>query len=726
MALQDDSGHDEDSSSSSFVLPPPARPSPHIAASEAIYTATPSSISPKTSILPALKSDPTSTATSSSAAVSNGSPAAVAAPAPTPPAPAFHSKDKSDSQGPKANGDMSSHHHYPGGPGNHQYSQPPPYAATSAAAYPPSSAVSLSPSQFTSYSPSAVAAPSGDPYRSNTLLNSPMSLPSMRTIDPTSHQHGAPHLAHSPVGMAMSVGSAPVPSSIPYYPHQPLAASPSYGLHQDGMARYPIPHDPRLMGTRGPKKCDETHPTCNNCKKSKRDCLGYDPIFRQQPGGGQSTSPLAATHSLLGAGGPQSSPASQPTTPSSASAPVNIPSSATNVGPRQTATYSSQPPPFLSSSYPSNQSPTPTPIATPTSATSTTLGYDPNYSSNPSASASSIKPEPCYPLSSVGLDHTFRMLPSTSMHDSTRPLDSRMMSDHNTHLRAKKMRIDEIIDLMGPPPPTHQINQTEDMFIEITKVYHEMYAGGLSAFFETTWYYFVEDGKMAFPRDPRLVEHFASFLRTLQSVKANDHTQMAYSGVLETRIVWELARTARQSPERTNSGARVTLPPEGDAVEASSRLHVVEALLCGDYLSSNPLAPPIQDMDVHRIRQFDFWYNLAEFVRRREDPDSQAAVKARDDILNRMRHLLDGRENRDILYSIAVVRELAPNYDPGFGSTLPQHLDESDPKNRLAVASKFIMDEAQVTGGTTNVVRRFSDIAARAFVNPGVNVARRN
>ncbi|KJR88165.1 uncharacterized protein SPSK_07883 [Sporothrix schenckii 1099-18] len=28
--------------------------------------------------------------------------------------------------------------------------------------------------------------------------------------------------------------------------------------------------------------CDETHPTCNNCKKSKRDCAGYDPIFKQQ------------------------------------------------------------------------------------------------------------------------------------------------------------------------------------------------------------------------------------------------------------------------------------------------------------------------------------------------------------------------------------------------------------------------------------------------------------
>jgi hypothetical protein len=287
------------------------------------------------------------------------------------------------------------------------------------------------------------------------------------------------------------------------------------------------------------------------------------------------------------------------------------------------------------------------------------------------------------------------------------------------------MRIDEIIDLLGPSPPVQQVNQSEDILNEITKVYHEMYASGLSAFFETSWYYFAENGKMTFPRDPRLVNHFATFLNTLEAVKANDHTQMAYSGVLETRIVWELARTPRQSPERTNSGVHAVLPPEGDAVEASNRLHVVEALLCGDYLPSNPLAFPVQDQDIHRTRQYDFWYNLAEFIRRRDDPDSPPVVRARDEVLGRLRHLLDGRENRDVLYSIAVVRELAPNYDTGFGSSLPQHLDESDPKNRLAVASKFIMDEAQVTGGTTNVVRRFSDIAARAFVNPGVNVSRR-
>lgn len=289
---------------------------------------------------------------------------------------------------------------------------------------------------------------------------------------------------------------------------------------------------------------------------------------------------------------------------------------------------------------------------------------------------------------------------------------------------AKKMKINEIIDSLGPPPPPQQISHTEETFNEITKVYHEMYAGGLSAFLETTWYYFVDNGKMSFPRDANLIEHMATFLKILEAVRANDHSQMAYSGVLETRIVWELACTAYRIPDATNQANRANMPPEGDATEARNRLRVVEALLCGEYLVTNPLAPPLQDPDTQRTRQFDFWYSLAEFVRKQDLPGSHQALKAREDALSRMRHLLDGRENRDVLYSIAVVRELAPYYGPSYGNT-PQYADETDPKNRLAVASKFILDEAQVTGGTTNVVRRFSDIASRAFVNPGVNVARR-
>ncbi|GAB0134486.1 hypothetical protein EsDP_00002855 [Epichloe bromicola] len=407
---------------------------------------------------------------------------------------------------------------------------------------------------------------------------------------------------------------------------------------------------------------------------------------------------------------------------------------------------------------PNSYSTTPSPSTLPSSSTAHTVTASSNYNSPVAAnSTTTIKTEPGFPPAakaaatikiepgfppaanaattvkaeagfdfSAPIDPSSRHLPAPNSHSQefAKTFDYKNILTTAADPGSKKMKITEIIDLLGPPPPQQQISHTEDTFNEITKVYHEMYAGGLSAFLETTWYYFVENGKMSFPKDANLIEHMATFLKILEAVKANDHSQMAYSGVLETRIVWELACTAYQTPDRTNQAMRAAMPPDGDAAEARNRLRVVETLLCGEYLLSNPLALPLSDADLHRTRQFDFWYSLAEFIRRRDHPDSPPAVQAREDALSRMRHLLDGRENRDVLYSIAVVRELAPRYGPSYGSR-PQHLDESDPKNRLAVASKFILDEAQVTGGTTNVVRRFSDIASRAFVNPAVNVFRR-
>ena len=90
-----------------------------------------------------------------------------------------------------------------------------------------------------------------------------------------------------------------------------------------------------------------------------------------------------------------------------------------------------------------------------------------------------------------------------------------------------------------------------------------------------------------------------------------------------------------------------------------------------------------------------------------------------------MRSLLDGRENRDVLYSIAVLREYTAHWDASYSEqSVPSHLEESDCRSKLAVATRFIRDESTSTGGTTNVVRRFADLAYRAFVRPGVNVNR--
>ncbi|KAL2166570.1 hypothetical protein VTG60DRAFT_2493 [Thermothelomyces hinnuleus] len=212
------------------------------------------------------------------------------------------------------------------------YASPPPYPQAG-----------MSPVSQYMYSTQSIPS---DPYRP-----SPTTLPSMRTLDhrqpQTQAQHGIPLGPH----MAAPTMPAPAPAHMGYYGVHPHL----YGLPDPSAMRFAIPpgmaHDPRiaLSGGRHKKeikrrtktgcltcrkrriKCDEAHPTCNNCKKSKRECLGYDPIFKQQHG------PTAI----------QPAPSSQPpAAPSTAAQTPAVPSSAPH--PYQT----SYPPPLPSSVVP--------------------------------------------------------------------------------------------------------------------------------------------------------------------------------------------------------------------------------------------------------------------------------------------------------------------------------------------------------------------------------------
>lgn len=165
-------------------------------------------------------------------------------------------------------------------------------------------------------------------------------------------------------------------------------------------------------------------------------------------------------------------------------------------------------------------------------------------------------------------------------------------------------------------------------------------------------------------------------------------------------------------------------PAPDDPWEARGRLQVFEALVSGETLTMNPLTPPNpNDADIRRRNELEFWYNLAKYLLREHSSPSPADVSVRECCLQSMRALLGGLENRDVLYSIAVLREYTRHWDACWNEqTVPSHLDESDARSKLAVATRFIRDESLSTRGTTNVVRRFTDLAYRAFVRPGVNV----
>ncbi|EGY16652.1 negative acting factor [Verticillium dahliae VdLs.17] len=489
-----------------------------------------------------------------------------------------------------------------------------------------------------------------------------------------SHQHGSPHAPPQPMNMPMSMGH---PQSMPYYNHMSMAPNP-YQLPSDNI-RYAIPpHDMRYgSGPRGPKKCDEAQPTCNNCKKSKRDCAGYDPIFKQQPGPSNIQPALNSHHQ---------SPVSTPTVPSSLPPAPLQPSNP----------YGSQP-----SVLPSSYGPPP----------SASTHFDSALNSPASAKADGY---------GTAIDPALQNLPMLA---STPNFASGQQSATGGNLTLRGP---------APSPPSEGDGQvTPEVAKEITRVYHEVYAFGLDSFFETRWFgcMMTDPSTLNLYRDLRGARDvFAAFLKCIEKTHVNDRASLNASGVLETRLTWTLATLplAVVPPSLSKAGPHDPLPPPTDPVEVRNRVFVVDVLLRGDFMmSANPLTAPRADSDTNRVREYEFWYNLAHFLCL-PDTTYESKHDERETALNRIRTLLDGQENRDLLYSIAIARELAPRLDPGYETSIPQQADESEPKNRLFVASNFIRREAQVSGGTTNVVRRFSEIAIQSFINPGVNIGRLN
>ncbi|KAK3365435.1 hypothetical protein B0H63DRAFT_388554 [Podospora didyma] len=581
--------------------------------------------------------------------------------------------------------------------------QPMGYQNTSS--YPPPG---MPPVAHYAYPPQTVPQP--DPYRPT-----PTALPSMRTLDHQQHHHQQQQVmaAH----MAGPMASSPVPMG--YYSVPPHA----YSMHPDpNTMRFALApglsQDPRiaLSGGRHKKeikrrtktgcltcrkrriKCDEAHPTCNNCKKSKRECLGYDPIFKQPQG------PAAIQPAPNNA---------QPSPPISLAPAPTLPSSTTP----QPYHHQQHQPQVVSGAYTPSLPPSIT-FDSPVSSTPQSVKTEPGFDF-----ATAIDPA----LQGGGDTSSAGGTPATQyQHTRTEGADQGVVVVDKT----KKMKVDELIAFGGAAPPTPSSPPSAPLLDEITRLYTEVYVPGLVLFFETQWYSSGVVQPATAPsvsllhRNPSLVALFAAFLQNITNIKSTDPTDMVYAGHLETSLVWALAclplSCAPEDAPRSSSGS---VPTEDDPAEARARLRVFETLVSNTTLLSNPLSPsPIGNVNPARKSEFEFWHHLAQYLLQSHSPASPANVPTREHHLNAMRSLLDGRENRDVLYSIAVLREYTAHWDASLNEqTVPTHLEESDPRSKLAVATRFMRDESASTGGTTNVVRRFADIAYRAFVRPGLN-----
>ncbi|KAG4417343.1 hypothetical protein IFR04_009484 [Cadophora malorum] len=518
-----------------------------------------------------------------------------------------------------------------------------------------------------------------EPYRaSSTGSNNSMSLPSMRLIDQQSQQQQQqqnmgsglpPPVAHMGGPYYHNQGQ-----TLPHPSHQyaNVTSDPS------GQMRYalPVSADSRVMsGGRHKKeikrrtktgcltcrkrriKCDEQHPACRNCQKSKRECLGYDPIFKQQPGPA-AIQPAPSSAPSLGGMVATSNPYGQQ------------PQMLTNYG---------APPANMSS-------------------------YDPALSAGVS-SPGSVHPQ---------YDYTNAIDPALADVAAAPPVNTTAPTYQTTS--PAKRQVSELLDQQPQPPRiSRDITNDPASIEEVKHLYYSIYAPGLENFIESKWY--STKGLNRLLSTKHLMDQFGCLLFHFAKTSQEDPKEMVYTGSVESRTVWTLATMVRGS-EINGAKESKAVPASDDVTEATNRLDVFETLLTGRVAAVNPLTAPIPgSTDHHRLRELEFWHTLGNFVVLPYEDSN--AVKDVDDTLSALRNLLDGRENRDVLYSIAVIRGLGQRVSEYTDNDTPLHLDESDNKSKLLVAKKFVSDEA-AGSGTTNVIRRLCDLAARSWATPSL------
>lgn len=296
----------------------------------------------------------------------------------------------------------------------------------------------------------------------------------------------------------------------------------------------------------------------------------------------------------------------------------------------------------------------------------------------------------------------------------------------DTNSSPAKRSIDDLLSFGNPPAPADQpttdVSQTPSALEETKHLYYSIYCPGLESFLETKW--FTAKGAAKLMGDKDLLDKFGILLLQFSKTVVTDPIAIAHTASVEAKVVWALSCMVKLGAEDDREAKiepKTPIPAQDDAVEADHRLTVFECLLTGRTAETNPLTAPIPGSgvpgsnDYHRLRELEFWYTLANFVCLREDDPNCA--KDVDDTLAALRNLLDGRENRDVLYSIAIIRAIGQRVAEYTPSDTPLHFDESDNRSKLLVAKKFIQDEAS-GAGTTNVIRRLCELATRTWTTP--------
>ncbi|KAE8348091.1 hypothetical protein BDV28DRAFT_113466 [Aspergillus coremiiformis] len=529
---------------------------------------------------------------------------------------------------------------------------------------------------------------SPDMYHNHQAVSAPMNAPSMQTMDHHAVQGQPSHVPQAPIGSPM-----PPMASVGQYMTGYSNNVAQMGMNSNAQMRYQLPGDPNKMlsGGRNKKevkrrtktgcltcrkrriKCDEGHPVCRNCLKSKRECLGYDPVFKQQPTP-SAIQPAPNSHPSL---------VVNPQDPSTSSTP----------------TYPAAPPgyvPAISQPFAPSESP-----STSTERYDYGASIDPTLDGNNSSNMASVQN-----AVEGGLQSTVNPV------NTTQPSDP-------TSFRVKQVQISDLLALRGiPPPPPHPITALPpNRLEEIKAVFLATYAPAIDKFFETRW--FQEKALTHLLANAQLMAEYSALIEAFNDQNLSDPNVIARLESFEASVVWSSMTLCRHVMNVSNGNH----DQDYDLLASSKRLDVIEAMITGEHLDSNPLAqfPPQETpsnppslSDQVTQRSLDFWSAIGYFLTLHDNEASSA--KEIDDTLARCRTLLDTFENRDVIYSVAIARHLGQRW-ADFPRSFPQPIatNEKDAGAKLYVAQKFLEQEAEGKG-TTQVIKRICGMVLRSWI----------
>ena len=283
--------------------------------------------------------------------------------------------------------------------------------------------------------------------------------------------------------------------------------------------------------------------------------------------------------------------------------------------------------------------------------------------------------------------------------------------------------MDELLALGGisnsPPQSTFAVPPAT--LDEIRKLYAAIYAPAIDKFLETRW--FQVRGLTHLLRDGRLLTQYATLVARLGIAPAVPHyfQIMLATHSLEASVIWATMCLCRPVANASNlpNGQVNSLDASEGVHDAYKRLEIFEHLISGQYLTSDPPLNPESARngtafdEQLKVRERDFWRLMHKFLTIRDD--EACSAQDIDEALGACRNLLDSRENRDVIYSIAIARHLGQRMAE-FPDNLqqPTSNDEQDARARLFVAKNFIEDEANGKG-TNQVIQRLCSVAMRSW-----------